>query len=123
LLEKYCHIGTDQFREYISTGLSSVSYEVLSSSVPLVTHNSKITNYFRESPIIEALTENDILNVFIDYEKNSKKYQSIGEESGKWFNENLGLGLAKKYVKLIRLLVNDKTLTQNNKLVRDVFEN
>ncbi len=122
LLKKYANIGTDQFREGLSSGFSGVSYEVLASSVPLLKHNTNLTEYFKKSPVIECLSENDILDIFIDYEKNPQKYKEIGQKSKEWFDEHLGLELAKKYVKLIELLVSDKSLTQNDKIVRDIFE-
>jgi hypothetical protein len=46
--------------------------------------------------MIHVLSEDDILNVFLDYEQNPKKYKEIGQKSKEWFDENLGLGLAQK---------------------------
>ena len=122
LLQRYCNLGTDQFREGISMGLTSVAYEVLSSGVPLLAHTAKMDNFYSTSPIIEALKMQDILDKFIDYEKNPSKYKEIGEESKKWFDDNLGVGLAKEYIKMFEFFIEDKTLTQNDKKIREIFK-
>ncbi len=121
LIQKYCNIGTDQFRERISAGLSSVSYEVLSSAKPFVTYIANMSSFFEKSPIIRALNSDDILNIFIDYEKNPSKYEEIGKKSKEWFDSKLGIGLAKRYAKMINLFVENKKLSQNDKVIRDIF--
>jgi len=122
---KRASLAVDQVRERIC-GIGGTSYEILASGVPLLTFTNGVIqdkkNLFYNAPIVEVLTEDDIFNVFIDYEKNPQKYKEIGKKAKEWFDENLGIGLAKKYVKLIELLVKDKTLTQNDKAVREIFE-
>ena len=122
---KRASLAVDQIRERIC-GIGGTSYEILASGVPLLTFTNGVIqdkkNLFYNAPIVEVLTEDDIFNVFIDYEKNPQKYKEIGKKAKEWFDENLGIGLAKKYVKLIELLVKDKTLTQNDKAVREIFE-
>lgn len=117
-------LAVDQVRENIC-GIGGTSYEILASGTPLLTYTNgalqKKDNLFFNSPIIEVLSENDIYNVLTDYEHNSIKYKEIGKKSKLWFDEYLGEGLAKKYVKLIKLLADNKSLTQNDKVVREIF--
>ncbi len=119
-------LGVDQIRENIC-GIGGVGYEVLASGKPLLTHTdgalTKNNNLFYDAPIVDVLTETDILNVFIDYEKNTKKYEKIGIKSKEWFNQYLGKGLSLKYVKLIKILASDKLLNQNDKIIREIFNN
>jgi hypothetical protein len=126
LLKKYATFGTDQYRENISDGLSGTAFEVLDSGVPLMGHHSHQdlpeNKWYLESPIIDVLTEDDIYEVFKDYENNQSKYNEIGIKSKEWFDENLGQGLADKYIKMIKLMAKDKSLTQNDKKIRNIFE-
>lgn len=119
-------LAVDQVRENIC-GIGGTSFEVLASGTPLMTYTNGALqnqdNLFFNAPIVEVLSEMDILNVFCDYENNSGNYKHIGKISQEWFDQHLGEGLALKYVTLINLLAEDKTLTQNHNLVRDVFEN
>lgn len=118
--------STNAFRENI-TDIGGVCYEFLAAGISHLNNcieaieNPK--HKFYQSPMIHVLSEDDILNVFLDYEQNPKKYKEIGQKSKEWFDENLGLGLAQKYAELIKLLVKDRTLTQNEKIVREIFEN
>lgn len=125
LLKQYAFIGTDQYRENISDGLSGTAYEVLSSGVPLLGHHAHKdlpeNKWYLESPIIEVLTEDDILEIFCDYEKNPLKYKEIGEKSKQWFEANLGQGLADKYIKLIHILNEDKSIEQTEALAQKIF--
>jgi glycosyltransferase involved in cell wall biosynthesis len=117
-------LGINQVRENFN-GLGGVSFEVLASGVPLLTHTNGLfdnkNSIFYNAPIIDVLSEEDLLEVFVDYEKHPKKYKEIGKKSKEWFDKNLGEGLAKKYVKLIDLLVSDKSLTQNDKKIRGII--
>lgn len=121
LLKKYATFGTGQFRERISAGFGGVSYEILASGVPLLTKLAD-TEFFNASPAINVLTEEEILNVFKDYEKNPEKYRKIGQRSQRWFTENLGLGKAKKYATLIEQLAVNSTLSHNDAAVKKIFE-
>lgn len=126
LLKTYASIGTDQYRENISDGLSGTAYEVLSSGVPLLGHHAHKdlpeNKWYLDSPIIEVLSKDDIYTVFCDYEKDPQKYKEIGERSKQWFETSLGQGLADKYIKLIHLLTEDKTLTHHDKRLTDIFK-
>ena len=97
------------------TGLwGGVTWEFLASGVPninkigaiakqvMLQHNTKLP------PIVNASTESEILNIYLDYEKNPKKYKCIGRESKKWFDEMQGLKLSIKYKALINELYQKK---------------
>jgi hypothetical protein len=126
LLKKYASFGTDQYRENISDGLSGTAFEVLASGVPLMGYHAHQdlpeNKWYLESPIIDVLTDNDICEIFKDYESNPIKYKDIGQKSKIWFEKNLGQGLADKYIKMINLMVEDKSLTHNNEIIRNIFE-
>lgn len=118
-------LSTNAFREN-KTDIGGVCYESFAVGVPHLNNcidaieNPK--HKFYQAPMIHALSEYDILNIFLDYQENTQKYKKIGQKSKEWFDEYLGLGLAKRYVKLIELLANNKLLTQNDKIIRDIFE-
>jgi len=122
---KKATFGTDQIKENMS-GTGGTANEVLASGVALITHtNGAIedrSSLFYKAPLIDVLSIDDIFNVFVDYEKNPKKYEKIGREAKAWYDENLGIGLAKKYLKMFELLIADKNLNQNSKEIREIFE-
>lgn len=125
LLRRYADFGTDQYRENISDGLSGTAFEVLSSGVPLMGYHAHKdlpeNKWYVESPIIDVLTEDDICEVFRDYETNPLKYEKIGLQSKEWFEQHMGQGLADKYIKMINLMYENKLLTHNDKVIKDVF--
>jgi len=99
----------DQFRKGMSSTSAGVTNEALSVGVPVVTNtDGAISNpddpYFN-SPIIETLNEDDIYSIFLDYAKSCEKYREIGLKSKKWFQDNLGIGLAKQYMTLLNKIV------------------
>jgi len=118
--------STNAFREN-KTDIGGVCYESLAAGVPHINNcieaNEDRNHKFYQSPMIHALSEDDILDIFKDYEKNPEKYREIGMRSKEWFDKNLGIGLAEKYVELIQLLIKDKSLTQNDAVVRRLLEN
>lgn len=126
LLKKYATFGTDQYRENVSDGLSGTAYEVISSEVPLLAHHTykdlPENRWYLESPLIEVLSVDDMLNVFIDYEKNPLKYKQIGKESKIWFDKYLGQGLADKYIEMIKLMSENKNLTQKDNIIKEIFD-
>ncbi|MDN5080229.1 hypothetical protein ACOL3L_07355 [Aliarcobacter butzleri] len=118
-------LSTNAFREN-KTDIGGVCYESFAVGVPHLNNcidaieNPK--HKFYQAPMIHALSEYDILNIFLDYQENTQKYKKIGQKSKEWFDEHLGLGLAKKYVTLLEMLIEDKFLTQDNKKVKNIFE-
>lgn len=121
-IEKYVKFMPTMERKYILLGLSkatfatnafaktpdvgSVVYEALAVGIPIINNMEGLpTNHkFRTSPIIHAKDRNDIFAVFKDYKVNPLKYKRIGVNSRKWFNKNLGIELAKEYVRILNNL-------------------
>lgn len=52
-------------------------------------------------PYIQVRTENDICEALHDYYQNPSKYQEIGREGGRWYNNNYARKCVDKYVQLI----------------------
>ena len=95
----------DQFREGISATSAGTTNEALAYGTPVITNTNgaihdKMDPYY-DAPILDAITEDQIFGYFLDYSKNPKKYVNIGIKSQQWFEENLGMGLAKKYLSLL----------------------
>jgi hypothetical protein len=116
--------SSNAFREK-KTVIGGVCYEAMASGSAHLNNFIDIQGekqlLFSSAPMIHALSDNDILNIFLDYEENREKYKKIAQDAKKWFDKNLGEGLAKKYVELIKLLAEDKNLTQDDKIVQKVL--
>ena len=119
------NLATNAFRENM-LDIGGVCFEAISVGVPLINNcqdsNNNQNHKFYNSPMIHALSEEDIFNIFIDYEINPKKYEEIGKKSKEWFDDHLGIGLAKQYSELIHLMVEDKEVTQNDDRVLKIFK-
>jgi glycosyltransferase involved in cell wall biosynthesis len=95
----------DQFREGMSATSAGTTNEALAYGTPVITNtdgaiHSEDDPYFG-CPILEALKMEEIYEYFQDYAKKPSKYKKIGRLSKKWFDENLGEGLAQKYLGLL----------------------
>jgi hypothetical protein len=102
---KRSHIVADQFRVGMCSTSAGVTNEALSLGIPVVTNTDRaIFNpedpYFN-APILEALEEQDIYEVLKDYEGRPVYYQELGRKGQAWFDDNLGIGLAKKYLEIL----------------------
>ena len=121
---RHSTIGVDQLREGLS-GIGGTGYQVMASGVPLITYTNGATadptHPFFQAPIIDTHEEEKIFLTFRDYETNPAKYKELGIASKKWFNENLGMGLAKKFVKLFQLLAENKKITSGDPQVIELF--
>lgn len=100
-------LATNAFREGFSD-IGGCSIESLAVGVPLLTNLGTIKSNpdhpFHSAPLIHALSEEDILHVFRDYEINPAKYWEIGQQSAEWFKKNLGSSLAEKYRDIVLTL-------------------
>ncbi len=115
---------TNSFRNSIS-GFGGVSYESLASGTCHInntegTHDNE-NSIFKNSPVIHALTEKDLFDIFSDYEKHPDKYIEIANKSKEWFAKELGEGLVKKYIALMCLLHRDQVLTQESYEVKKLL--
>jgi hypothetical protein len=101
----------DQFR-FGFVGAGGASIEALSQGVPLVRNmgralQDKESKYY-QAPIVNALEEDDIVGVFVDYEKDPAYYIQMGKDGLAWFNAELGEGLVDRYIQLINDIYNQK---------------
>lgn len=116
---RFADFGVDQLRHGIS-GIGGVGYEVIASGVPLITHTngaiSDPAHPFYNAPIIDILEEDQILNVFIEYEKNPEDLKQFKEKTKQWFERNLGGHLVSKYVNLIDMLNKNNKKTTSESL-------
>ncbi|MBA3662163.1 MAG: hypothetical protein H0W64_10565 [Gammaproteobacteria bacterium] len=97
--------------EVVSFG--GVTFEGFSCSAPVIGNSllSAVKGINHTLPLIHAFTEDDILKVLLDYSINPDKYIQQGKSARLWFDENVGVGLAKKYINLMEYLVADKTIS------------
>jgi len=117
--------GTDQIKKNMS-GTGGTANEVLASAVALITHTNgaieDASSLFYKAPLVDVLSTKEIVAVFREYEQNPSKYQAIATAAKQWYDENLGIGLAKKYKALFELLVWNKNVTQEDAVVRNIFK-
>ena len=97
----------DQFREGMSATSSGTTNEALAFGTPVITNTNgaiqdKNDPYYN-APILDALKEDDIYNHFKKYSTDIDFYKQIGDKSKIWFENNLGLSLAKKYINILKL--------------------
>lgn len=108
-------LAVNQVRRNIC-GVGVSAYEIMSLGVPCITHMDgalqDANSPYYSAPIIDVLTEEDILNVFIDFEQNQQKYKDIGICSKQWFEDRLGQGLARRFIELINLMALNKNFNQ-----------
>ena len=100
-------IVADQFREGMCATSAGTTNEALAYGVPVITNTDsaiKLSDdpYFG-APIIEALTEDEIYISLCLNATNRQLYNHYKSMSEKWFDKNLGIGLAKKYLQVMNL--------------------
>lgn len=110
-LLEYVHLGADQFLKGLC-GIGGVVLEFFAKGVPVLTYgNGGIQNkksFYHNAPIIEVLTETEILSALLEYEQDPQKYQALSKASLDWFNKKVGVNLVKNYLALFETLVINK---------------
>ena len=100
----HADFGYDQCRQNVA-GIGGCAVEVIACGVNVITYTNGETkdqsSIFYQAPINDLLFEDDIFNLFVDYENNKPKYLKNKLTIRKWFDDNLGLGLAKQYQAMI----------------------
>ena len=95
----------DQFREGMSATSAGTTNEALAYGTPVITNTDgaiyKENDPYFGCPILQALSEEEIFQHFEKYFDNTECYRKIGIDSKKWFVDNLGVGLAGKYLKIL----------------------
>lgn len=99
----------DQFREGMSATSAGTTNEALAYGTPVITNTDgaifKVDDPYYGCPILQALTEDDIFAQFQSYSENPRFFKELGESSVKWFDDNLGFGLACEYLGLLDIPV------------------
>lgn len=97
----------DQFRETMSATSAGTTNEALAIGTPVIANTDGAiedqNDPYYGAPILDALTEDDILDHLLMHTKAFDAYQDLAEKGRNFFNTNLGIGLAKKYLELIEL--------------------
>lgn len=100
-------IGIGEFYDIPNVLWGSTALEIMACGKPLVQSQDfsekEFYNIFRTTlpPIQSARSEDEILNVFVKLAHSSEHRKRIGEESKKWFDENIGDELSKKWYSII----------------------
>jgi hypothetical protein len=110
---RFASLGADQFRHGWSGTSGGTGSEIMAAGVPLMTNTNGATtdpsDPFYQAPIIDVLEEQQIHGVLLDYWNNPSKYTALGTEAGRWFEANLGSGLARNYLRVFEYLVADRS--------------
>mgnify|MGYP001545069594 CR=1 FL=1 len=108
LILSWCDIGTGEFVTEHGCMWGGTAWETLASGKPLIQGLCFDENEFQSEfgfelpPMLAVKKEQDILNHLQDAVDAPEKMKQIGTQSHKWFNDNNGIGLAKKWINLIK---------------------
>ncbi len=95
------HVCCAEFREGLC-GFGSTCMEAMCLGIPLLTHTRGMLeasdHYLYKAPIIDALSEEDILKVLKDYERDPAPMKEIGEAGRAWYDKYLGIDLTRHYL-------------------------
>jgi len=101
-------VGIGEFYELPQMLFGGTGYEILSMGLPLIQGfnfpNNSFTSYFNipEPPLLPVKEEMDVFKHLVDLAKDKNYRKNIGQESKKWFDQYCGIGLAEKWVDIIR---------------------
>jgi len=99
------HLAINQLRENLC-GLGGCAAEALFSGCPCITHTDGAVRDPRSpwfgAPILEALTEEDVLRILQDCHRYPAKYRKIGRQGRAWYLDAYGRKLASDYDLLVR---------------------
>ncbi len=104
-----CDLGVGEFAVSPGSIWGGTGWEVLASGKPLLQTFNFTTNQFQsifghEPPaILDVKCSEDVTNYLLDWCDNKSKYTEIGENGKKWFNNYNGIGLAQKWLDLLKL--------------------
>lgn len=107
IIEIMCNVSVvaDQFREGMSATSAGTTNEALACGKPVITNtdgaNSDPLDPYYSSPILQALSEEEIYDWLVRLALSPEFAKKIGSDGEKWFNNNLSFGLAQKYLDLL----------------------
>lgn len=112
---KKASLTFDLFHDDVVT-FGGVTFEAFSCSKPVIGNaRLKHVEVTHSLPLIHASSEEEIFNIFMDYNQNQAKYIEHGAQSKKWFDENVGSGLVDKYIELIKYMMANKSISLENR--------
>lgn len=101
-------IGVGEFLQYPGSIWGGTGWEVLSSGKPLLqTFNFSQEEFIRSfghepPPILDVKTATDVTHHLVDWCENKDRYIKFGHDAREWFNTYNGIGLAKRWLDLLR---------------------
>lgn len=128
-IENYVHWMPTMQRKYIYEGLKrasivfdyfhdevvsfgGVTFEAFCCSKPVIGNKKlKNANIINSIPLVHAYTEDEVLDIFMDFGKNTSKYVEHGHLAREWFDENVGNHLVDKFIDLIQYMVSNQSVS------------
>lgn len=105
IIMQHVSIIADQFREDMSATSAGTTNEALAVGKPIITNTdgacNDVSDPYYNCPILEALSTEQIYSWLERCAKSPHFAKSVGDAGAKWFDQNLGFGLAQKYLTLL----------------------
>jgi glycosyltransferase involved in cell wall biosynthesis len=100
---RHATLVANAFREGYAD-LGGVTIEAMAMGVPVLNNVATIRDRpehpFATAPIVQALTEDDLLAILRDQEARPEHYRQLGARGRDWFRDNLERSLARRYLEL-----------------------
>lgn len=95
----------DQFRQRMSATSSGTTNEALAYGTPVITNTDGAiadpSDPYFNAPIFDAISEDEIVKVFLDYGNAPERYIHVKNVQCDWFETHCGRGLVKKYIEAL----------------------
>jgi len=105
IIMQHVSVIADQFREGMSATSAGTTNEALAVGKPIITNSDgackDVSDPYYKCPILEALSIEEIYFWLERCAKSPLFAKSVGDAGAKWFDVNLGSGLAQKYLTLL----------------------
>ena len=89
----------------MSATSAGTTNEALAIGVPVIANADGAiadeNDPYYDAPILQALEEDEILDHLLLHSRDYKAYETVAREGEIFFEQNLGLGLTKKYLELL----------------------
>jgi glycosyltransferase involved in cell wall biosynthesis len=105
IIMSYVSAVADQFREGMSATSAGTTNEALASGRPIIANTdgaiSDLLDPYYSCPILQALSETEIYHWLSELASSPEFAKRKGIEGAEWFDSNLGVGLAEKYINVL----------------------
>lgn len=105
IIMRHVSVIADQFREGMSATSAGTTNEALAYSKAIITNTdgalSDPLDPYYTSPILQAISVQEIYEWLERLAFSTDLVKKVGNDGGKWFDENLSIGLAQKYLNLL----------------------